>query len=286
MASQPSRLVLYSRPWSNCSARVRIAASLKNIPLEIVDYKPQGEASKPHNALKYFQKHHNATVPTLEAYYSSGEPLVLTQSLGMLEFLEESYPGVVRLIPPVTNMAARSKVRDLALLVACDIQPLLNPRVYDRLKRLSKLAHATRDARHVEEDETQRKIRKIWIVNVLTRMRVYEAIAKESAGEFSVGDEVSIADVCLVAIIQSLYGHGMRFNEERGYSTIERIVKTCEGIDAFSRHNITKFSELKGLSRSHLFVSEQGSRRRLVRRLKVSPGIGTFESIEELLDGD
>lgn len=281
MVLQPSRLVLYSRRLSNCSARVRIAASLKNIPLEIVEYRPQGKSSKPHKDSKYLKKNQNSTVPTLEAYYKKGEPLVLTQSLSMLEFLEESYPTAMRLIPPVTNMAARCKVRDLALLVACDIQPLLTSRVHDRLQRLTKvLAHSMSTPGHFEEKETWTKIRKFWTTNVLKRMRVYEAIARESAGEFSVGDEVSIADVCLVTIVQSVHGLGMRFNEEWGYPTIERIVKTCEGIDGFWRHDIN-YSKSKGPFPSHKgpLVPPHNS------AVKSGPSIESSESIEELLVG-
>ena len=93
MALQPSRLVLYGRKLSSRTARVRIAASLKNIPLEFVEYKAVGGARNLYKDSDYLKKNPNATVPTLEAHYGNGESLVLTQSLNMLEFLEDSYSG-------------------------------------------------------------------------------------------------------------------------------------------------------------------------------------------------
>ena len=77
---------------------------------------------------QYHAKKPKWKLPILEAHYENGEHLIMTQSLSMLEFLEETYPGEIRLIPPVSEMAARAKVRDLALLVASDRQPLLSQR--------------------------------------------------------------------------------------------------------------------------------------------------------------
>ena len=77
-------------------------------------------------------------------------------------------------------------------------------------------------------------------------MQVYEAMAKESAGNFSVGDEVSITDVCLVAMVQMVQGFGMRFEEAWGYPTTERIVETCEGIDTFRHQGASKALQVKG----------------------------------------
>ena len=55
----------------------------------------------------------------------------------------------------------------------------------------------------------------------------------ESNWKTSVGDEVPIADLFLIAMIQSVYRLSMNFDEKRGYPTLGRIVRTCETIDTF-----------------------------------------------------
>lgn len=126
MALQPSRLILHSRQTSVYSARIRIAASLKNVPLEIVDHRSNNrDGQRLYKDPQYLEKNPNGTTPTLEVHYGNGEALNLTQTLNMLEFLEENYPSGTRLIPPVTDMAMRCKVRELVFLVACDMSKLI-----------------------------------------------------------------------------------------------------------------------------------------------------------------
>lgn len=245
MPPQPSRLVLHSRLTSSCSARVRIAASLKNIPLEIKEYNTPMKPPKLWRDTNYQKLNPSATVPTLEAHYEQGEPLILTQSLSMLEFLEDTYPDATRLIPPVTDMAARCKVRDLALLVAVDFQPLQTSRIIHHLMTLPSdervSAHFTNKSRLVDgkvKDLDIKLVRRIWTLRNFTRnMAPYEAIARESAGQFSVGDNVSIADICLVAMAQSLKSLGVGFTS---FPTIARIIKACERIDAFRLQGVPK----------------------------------------------
>ena len=163
----------------------------------------------------------------------------MTQSLSMLEFLEETYPSETRLIPSVTDMVARSKVKDLALLVACDFQPLLSFRVFQNLQRFSfdEAIRGSRQGRLFRHDDeaTQKHIRYVrkqyTTPVVFMALKAYEEIAKQSAGKFSVGDNVSMADICLVPTIQSI--KRARKIEIQEYPTISRIMETCEGIDAF-----------------------------------------------------
>ena len=255
MPPQPSKLVLHSRLTSSCSARVRIAASLKNIPLEIKEYNLPMRAPKLWRDAGYQRLNPNATVPTLEAHYEQGEPLILTQSLSMLEFLEDTYSDGPRLIPPVTDMAARCKARDLALLVAADFQPLQTARTVHLLQTLPTsnpkvLAHFMDKSGLVNGTASNfdiKLLRQIWTLKQFTRyMEPYEAIAKESAGQFSVGDNVSIADICLVTMAQSLKSLAVRFS---AFPTIARIIEACENIDAFRLQGVpVKVFEERGTS--------------------------------------
>ena len=248
MVLQPSKLVLYSQVVSNCCARVRIAASLKNIPLEIVKPPKAKEIPSP-----------TGTAPLLEAHYRNGEPLVMTQSLSMLEFLEEDYPNETRLLHPVTDQAPRSKVMDLALLVACDLQPLLSSRFLNTLFFFSSNKTTdqpgainrkkTREFQDQLGEAHRRKMRNQYTSRVVSRaMRAYEGIAKQSAGKFSVGDNVSIADICIVPMIQEMRRHGL--DQPKSYPTIFRIVKTCEEIDAFRLQGVPSRSDRRGTSKS------------------------------------
>ena len=253
MALQPSKLILHNRAVSNCCARVRIAASLKNIPLKLVETSPKRIGRDP----IYRELNPSLAVPILEAHYENGEPLIMTQTLSMLEFLEETYPRETRLIPPVSDMAVRSKVMDLALLVACDLQPSLNHRVITILEGLSSnetlRGPPRRGVSFTRKDEATQKhmseVRRAYTTPVLKfAMHAYERIAKQSAGKFSVGDNVSIADICLVPIIQTM-NNIRKSRVEKEYPTISRIMEACEEIDAF------RLQGVPGKPRKHQKVS-------------------------------
>lgn len=81
-------------------------------------------------------------------------------------------------------------------------------------------------------------------------MKVSDAMTKKLADTFSVGDEISIADICLVATVQVADSIGMSYDEDFGCPTIGRIVKTYEGIDAFGHQGAFKVPGVVNLCRS------------------------------------
>jgi maleylpyruvate isomerase len=112
----------------------------------------------------------------------------LTQSLALLEYLEERFPA-----PPLlpTDMLARAHVREIALAIACDIHPLNNLRVLRMLK--SSLA---------PHDETRHdEIKQQWIVHwIQCGFAALETRLVNSAwrGQYCYGDAPTMADCCLV----------------------------------------------------------------------------------------
>lgn len=121
-----SELILFTYFHSSCSYRVRIA-----LPLKELEYDPHyihlirdgGQNWQP----EYLRKNPQGLVPML----SDGQRLY-TQSLAIIEYLDEAYPE--RPLLPV-DARDRAYVRGLAQIIACDIQPLNNLRVLDYLKQ-------------------------------------------------------------------------------------------------------------------------------------------------------
>lgn len=220
MALAPTKLQLFGSALSWSNACVRIAARLKGISL--IDHNMSIASNNP-NAVpdtaqrEYPAKHPNITRRCLVAQYQSGESLTLNHPLSMLEFLEESYQGKLRLLPPVTDMAARTQVRGLAALAACETQLVQNSQA--RAKQRSLIQNPMNWAKET-----------LW-----KGILVYDYLVKHSVGTYSVGDEVSIADVCLYPMMQG----ARRINVydatylARKAPTVNSIMQALQEIEAF-----------------------------------------------------
>ncbi len=143
--------------------------------------------------------------------------LTLTQSLAIIEYLEETHPTPA-LLP--RDAGARARVRALALSIACDIHPLNNLRVMRYLKSPLEVDEPGRDewSQH-------------WIALGFTAL---EAMLTQpaTAGDYCYGDAPTLADCCLIPQV---------FNAQRvkcplePYPTIARIYEHCMLQDAFAR---------------------------------------------------
>jgi maleylacetoacetate isomerase len=205
----PSKLHLYHTALSGCSARIRIAAHLKRIPLIYHDLNLR---SNEHQTEEYLSLNPNGSVPTLIVEYPNDQKFSITQSLPILEYFEDVSVDGVRLLPPVTDMRARVKVRELAALVACDIHPPQNLRIRAHIK--------------VAGGDPVR-----FASDIITRgLSAYEKIVKESAGKYSVGDDVSLADVCLIPMLEGASRVGVDVGQ---WDVVGRIAKQCSKLAAF-----------------------------------------------------
>jgi maleylacetoacetate isomerase len=184
------KVQLYTYYRSSCSGRMRIALDLKNIT---PTYKYVNLIKNEQSSEEYSRINPSLAVPTLIITKTSGPTTKLTQSIPALEYLEEAYPNLRPLLPKEAD--ARATVRTLAAVIASDVQPLTNLRM---LKKVGDLGGDK--AAYAKEIMT-------------AGLRAYEAIAKESAGRFSVGDEVTLADVCLVPAIWGAERFGVDFGE-------------------------------------------------------------------------
>ena len=157
---------------SSAAYRVRIALNLKGLTAEhLAHHLRKGEQSEP----AYLALNPQGLVPTLE---KSGA--VLTQSLAIIEWLDETHPN-----PPLLpkDPLRRAKVRAFALAIACDIHPVQNLKVLARLRQLGL----------PEEQVTE------WAAWVNREgLAACEVLVRGEKGPFCFGDKPTIADLCLV----------------------------------------------------------------------------------------
>jgi maleylpyruvate isomerase len=168
---------LYSYFRSSAAYRVRIALALKKLPFETLPVhllRGGGEQLGP----IYRKLNPQALVPTLET-----EAGALTQSLAIIEYLEETHPGPA-LLP--SDPFQRAKVRAFALAIACDIHPLNNLRVLNRLR--------------ADFGGDQKAIEKWYCHWIGTGLGALEAMVEAPAAGKGVcfGQQPGLADICLV----------------------------------------------------------------------------------------
>ncbi|MES2297670.1 MAG: maleylacetoacetate isomerase [Pseudomonadota bacterium] len=202
------RLYTYFR--SSAAYRVRIALNLKGLAYEAVPVHLLREGGE-HLQAGYRAVNPGALVPSLQVGGAT-----LTQSLAILEYLEETHPAPA-LLPP--DALGRARVRALALMVACDIHPVANLRVLKYLTGTLKIS---------EEDKTEWY--RHWVREGLAAIEAHLARDPDT-GRFCHGDEPSMADCCLVPQVFN----AQRFNVDLApYPTIERIHAACSALPAFA----------------------------------------------------
>lgn len=190
---------------SAASWRVRIALALKGLGPEQVSYRlRKGEQRAP----GYLALNPQGLVPTLEL----DDGTALTQSLAIIEWLEETYPEPA-LLP--ADALRRAKIRAFALVLASDTHPLQNLKVLQRLGGLGL----------TEEAVTA------WAADVnATGLESCEAlVAPES--RFCFGDVPTLADICLVPQL----GNARRFGVDlTRFPRLTAREVACLGLPAFA----------------------------------------------------
>ena len=192
---------------SSAAWRVRIALALKEVEAaQVSRHLRKGGQSTP----DFLALNPQGLVPAL-AVPGQG---VLTQSLAIVEWLDETQPGA-RLLP--ADPWGRARVRSLAEIVACDIHPIQNLRVLQYLKRELKQEQPAIDAwaRH-------------WIALGLAAFEV--RLAEPATGRFCHGDEPGLADLCLVPQL----GNARRFGTDLSpFPRVMAVEAACMELPAF-----------------------------------------------------
>jgi maleylacetoacetate isomerase len=203
--------VLYGYWRSSASYRVRIALNLKGLEYESRAVNLIRDGGEQHTP-EYRQLNPAQVVPSL----LDGDR-VITQSLAIMEYLDETH-SEVPLLP--ADARGRARVRALAMVVACDIHPVGNLRVLQRIES------------QFNADEAQRKSwSQHWIAAGFDAL---EAMLADHAatGRFCHGDEPGMADACLVPQIYNAVRWKLPMDP---YPTLRRIAEACSELDAFRR---------------------------------------------------
>jgi maleylacetoacetate isomerase len=193
---------------SSASYRVRIALNLKGLAYEYRAVHLRRGGGEQFGS-EFLALNPHALVPVLE-----DGPHVLTQSLSILEYLEETHPD--RPLLPKAPVE-RARVRAIALSIACDVHPLNNLRVLEFLGKLGVGPDArTEWYRH-------------WVAAGLHALEV-ELARSPATGKFCHGDAPSLADCCLVPQLFNARRFGCELSP---YPRLLAIEENCNGLSEF-----------------------------------------------------
>ena len=202
------RIVLHNYWRSSASHRVRIALGLKGLAYE---YVVVNIVKHDQNTDAYRAKNPMQQVPALEITEDDGTVVTLTQSLPIIEYLEERFPDKPLLPKP---LVARARARALAEIVNSGIQPLQNLTTTKAVKKFG-------------GDEA------VWPqAFIASGLAAYAQQAAETAGAFSVGDAPTIADCCLIPQLASARRFGVDYTQ---YELLAKIERNCMEQSAFKR---------------------------------------------------
>ena len=211
--TDPDRFELFSYWRTSATYRVRVAFNLKGVKPRETDVNI--DTGQQHDAA-FRAINPMGAIPALIDHGAGQSHLPLTQSLAILEFLDESYPQ-----PPLlpADPHGRARVRALAQMLAADTHPLITPRVK---KYLTGTGGFDADAWRAWQIQ--------WFG---TGLRAVEArLASEpGTGRFCHGDQPTIADICLASIFAVMRVFKIGFDD---IPTTTRIVAECERLEAFA----------------------------------------------------
>ena len=210
----PARFELYSFWRTSATYRVRVAFNLKGVQphernVNLDTGEQRSEAFLKINPL--------GAIPTLLDNEAGASAEPITQSLAILEFLDETYPSPA-LLPSALH--GRARVRSLAAMLVADTHPLITPRVKKYLTTTGGFDDAAWRAWQIQ-----------WFT---TGLQAFEQrLASEpGTGTYCHGETVTLADICLASIVVVMRVFKI---EVPNIPTIDRIMATCEKNEAFAK---------------------------------------------------
>jgi maleylpyruvate isomerase len=191
---------------SSAAQRVRIALNLKGVKAsQLSHHLPKGE----HKAEGYVALNPQGLVPTLEL----DDGTILTQSLAIIEWLNETHPN-----PPFlpADPLGRAKVRAFALVIACEIHPLQSLGTLNRLRKAN-----------LSED-----VVKQWAIAInMDGLAACERLVAAETGPFCFGKAPTLADIYLVPQLGNARRNGA---DVSGFRRLMEAEAACMKIEAFA----------------------------------------------------
>jgi maleylpyruvate isomerase len=192
---------------SSAAYRVRIALNLKGVEVEYVSHHLRRGDQR---AETFLAINPQGLVPVLEL----ADGTVLTQSLAIIDWLDETHPE-----PPLLpeGPILRARVRAVALAIACEIHPVQNLRVLKRLRRLGL------------DEETVLK----WAGEVnADGLAACEAMLRNKPGPFCFGTAPGLADLCLVPQLANARRYGV---DVQRFPRLLEAEAACGALPAFTK---------------------------------------------------
>jgi len=197
--------------WRSSSAwRVRIALNVKGIKFT---YHPVNLLKNEQSSEEYKKLNPLGTVPTLhiDGHY-------LGESFAILEYLEETQKGQ-NLLPK--DPIQRAVIRQISLMVVSDCQPIQNMRVLAKVEKEFGEEYKLKWAKH-------------WIENAF---KAIELELAKTSGKYCFGDEVSLADCCLIPQVYNANRFGV---DMKDFPNISKVDKNCSELEAFKKSHPTE----------------------------------------------
>lgn len=198
---------LYGYWRSSAAYRVRIALHLKALSFESISVHLVKDGGEQHQD-EYVALNPNHLVPTLD-----DDGFVLNQSVAIIDYLEQKYPDT-NLYPK--DIQQKALVQAMALDIACEVHPINNLRVQQYL--VNKLG----------ADEKQKLA---WVSDWISLgFTAFEKQLEKYAGEYCFGDQITMADICLIPQVYNAERFGVDMTP---FPTIRKIVEHCNQHPAF-----------------------------------------------------
>ncbi len=209
---------LYGYYRSTAAYRVRIALNLKglsvtHVPVHLRKGEQRGETYRAINPL--------GLVP-----WFSEDGLALGQSLAIIEYLEEAHPTPALLSK---DLARRAYAREIACIIACDIHPVGNLRVLEKL-----------GIDYHEIPEGRAAWNRHWMAAGVTAI---EARLTKTAGRFAIGDEPGLADLCIVPQLYNARRFGLDLSLYPRLRAVDEAARALPAFIAAAPENQPDFEE-------------------------------------------
>ena len=203
---------------STAAYRVRIALNLKglsatHVPVHLRQGEQHSEAYRAVNPM--------GLVP-----WFSEDGVALGQSLAIIEYLEEAYPTPA-LLP--SNLASRAYAREIACTVACDIHPVGNLRVLEKLS-----------ADYKESAEGRAAWNRHWMEAGFTAI---ESRLQKAAGHFAIGDEPCLADLYIVPQLYNARRFGVNLARYPRLCAVDEAARALPAFIAAAPEHQSDFEE-------------------------------------------